>query len=239
MTRALTSRRLALFLALAAAPSLLAAEEPQPAPVANDAGPLTVERLRSGFVIAPESRLAEVDGHFGNFVGGTAGWMTDGTLLIGGAGYWLTNDPNGIDMSYGGAVVQWTFHADRRFALSARALIGGGGATVTDTLANLGIPTDGHVPVVDPRHGYGDGHFPGPGFPDHRPGPPPFGPNSLVRVHDGFFVTEPQVSATIRLKHWLRLDAGVGYRFTAGARADLDERLRGVSGSFALQIGGS
>ena len=234
MTRALTTRRFALLFALCAAPSLVRAEEPPPAPAAKDAGPLTIERLHSGFVIAPESRLAEVDGHFGNFVGGTAGFLTDRTLLIGGAGYWLTNDPNGIEMSYGGLVVQWTVHADRRFAWSARALVGGGGATVTETLGDLGFPTEPRPPYVDPRHPNGGGRYPG----FHPGGGPPIDPNARVRVHDGFFVTEPQLSATIRLKEWLRLDAGVGYRLTAGAREGLDERLRGVSGTFALQIGG-
>jgi hypothetical protein len=229
-----TSRRIVMALVLAAAPYASWAEEPQPAPPAKDAGPLTIERLHSGFVIAPDNRFAEVDGHFGNFVGGYAGWSTDRTLLVGVGGYWLTNDPNRIDMGYGGALVEWVVRGDRRFTLSTRALIGGGGATVTDTLANLGYPTDGRMPVYDdPRHGEPYGRH---GFP---PGPPtPLPGDTRVRVHDGFFVAEPQVNACLRLKEWLRLDAGVGYRFIAGTH-NLNDRLHGVSGSLSLQLGGS
>ena len=223
--------RLLLFTGLAATPASLSAEEPPADPGTSAAGLLTVERLPSGFVIAPDARFADVDGHFGNFIGGYVGWMTDRTFLIGAGGYWLTNDPNGIDMAYGGLVVEWTVRANQRFTLSARALVGGGGASLTDTLANLGYryPPDGRG--FDPRHyePYGRGH----GYPPGQPLPPA----TRVRYHDDFFVAEPQVNAAVRFNSWLRLGAGVGYRLTAGAHQD--DRLRGVSGTLSFQIGGS
>src|SRR5207247_2100283 len=58
---------------------------------------------------------------------------------------------------------------------------------------------------------------------------------ALFRDH--FFVFEPQANALVRLTRLLRLDAGVGYRLIDGGDG-LDRRLRGISGSVALQIGG-
>jgi hypothetical protein len=222
-----------MFLALlAAAPHGASAEESPAASVPTGSGQPTIERLPSGFVIAPDVRFADVDGRFGNFVGGYGGWMTDRTLLIGIGGYWLTNGQDGFEMAYGGGVVEWTFFSDRRVALSARALIGGGGATVVDTLANLGYRTDDGGPV-DPR-------FPEPNGGRHGFFPPrgrPLPGDTRVRFHEDFFVAEPQVNASVRLAGWLRLGAGVGYRLIGSAN-QLNDRLRGVSGTVSLQIGG-
>jgi hypothetical protein len=228
-----TVRRFLLALAFAAAPLGLSAEE-APAPTGpSEPGHLTIERLPSGFVIAPDARFAEVDGRFGNFVGAYGGWMTDRTFLIGAGGYWLTNGSDDLEMAYGGAVVEWVVRGDRRFAMSARALLGGGGATLTDTLENLGYRSDVRIPV-DPRHFGPGGRFRGvpPGSGRTLPG------DTRVRFHDDFFVAEPQVNASLRLTGWLRVGAGVGYRLIGGAH-QLNDRLRGVSGSLSFQVGGS
>src|SRR5207245_11502630 len=58
-----------------------------------------------------------------------------------------------------------------------------------------------------------------------------------VVFRDHFFVLEPQANALVRLTRLMRLDVGVGYRLIDGADG-VDRRLRGVSGSVALQIGG-
>ena len=39
------------------------------------------------------------------------------------------------------------------------------------------------------------------------------------------------------MKGWLRLSAGLAYRLI-GSSDGMEERLRGLSGSFAVQIGG-
>src|SRR5262249_61432552 len=128
--------------------------------------------------------------------GGIGGGMRDGTLLPGGAGYWLPNDPNGTHMSCGGRVLLWPVHADRRFAWSARALVGGGGATVTETLANLGIPPEPRPPYVDPRHPNGGGRFPR--FPPRDGGP--VAPNARGGAPTAFFVPRPPGAAPQRRK---------------------------------------
>ena len=63
-----------------------------------------------------------------------------------------------------------------------------------------------------------------------------FNQSTLVAFDDNFFVAEPQVNAVWKITNWLGVDAGVGYRLIAGSDL-LDDRLRGLSGSIALQFG--
>ena len=64
---------------------------------------------------------------------------------------------------------------------------------------------------------------------------PPSIANTLVRFHEGFFIAEPEVNLLVNLRRNVRLTAGAGYRLTSGGR-DTDNRLRGATGSIALQI---
>ena len=84
-------RELGLVGFLAVAPAIVFAQEAR-APTAPE-GPsrLTMERIRYGFVLAPDNRFTEVDGRFGNLFGFYGGWMMDRTIMIGAGGYWLTN----------------------------------------------------------------------------------------------------------------------------------------------------
>ena len=50
-------------------------------------------------------------------------------------------------------------------------------------------------------------------------------------------VFEPQADLIVRFADWMRLNVGIGYRTEAGADS-YDDRLRGVTGSIALQFGG-
>ena len=58
-----------------------------------------------------------------------------------------------------------------------------------------------------------------------------------LRVNESYFIAEPQVNGLVNLTRWMRLEAGVGYRLIGGADL-LDDALRGISGSIALQFGG-
>ena len=49
---------------------------------------------------------------------------------------------------------------------------------------------------------------------------------------EGFFVGEPEVQVIAKLTSYMRLHAGVGYRFTSAT-----QDLSGVSGSISLQFG--
>jgi len=193
---------------------------PPPGPPAQ--GPMTIERVYNGFAFAPEFKIANVDGKAGPLLGGYGGVLLDNTLLIGGGGYWLLDDTSSVhSMGYGGVVIEWLQRLNRPIGYSVRGLVGGGVATTIDTIPAYNYkypqPLDGRGPFV--------------------PGPPS---TSLVTVHThtDYFVAEPQANVLFNLSPRLRVSLGGGYRFIAGAWGD-DGRLRGATGSIALQFGGS
>jgi hypothetical protein len=188
-------------------------------------GPMVVEELRSGFMAAPDVKITDVNHQTSPLIGGYAGWVTDETFFIGGAGYWLADTShNDTEMAYGGLVVHWLAHKSSRVGFGMRGLIGGGEATLNSTIA---------VTVPDVRT-------------NGRVVTPPSTAVSLVRVRQGFFIAEPEAIASVRIARQMRLVGGVGYRFTGigygygyygygyGYSSD---RLNGVTGSVSLQIG--
>jgi hypothetical protein len=219
MTRPLTA-----FIALCIAslvPSAAAAQ------TASPASPLKIEAIDNGFVVAPDARFTEVNDKFATLAGVYGGWLTDRTLLVGAGGCWLTNRDDNFKMQYFGGVSSWTIGARRKVGLRAGALVGGGSATLAKSYGDL----FGEIPAGAPGLGR-----------DHRlsfrgRGGSPITSATLVRVNEDFFIAEPQVNAVMSLTKWLHLDAGVGYRVIGGADL-LNEDLRGISGSIALQLGG-
>ena len=181
-------------------------------------GPMTVERMHSGFLVAPDFKFTEVDHRSSALAGGYAGWVSDDTFFIGAGGYWLASQSRDREMAYGGLVVQWFAHTRDRIGFSAKGLVGGGQARLSSSvirIQDLRYFDRVHVEQVFPGQG---------GF-------------SNVRVREGFFVAEPEVDVRVRLTSHLRLTGGIGYRFIAAEGRD-DNRLRGAAGSVALQIGG-
>jgi len=218
------TRPLAALIALCIAsllPSAAAAQTPSPA------SPLKIEPIDSGFVVAPDARFTEVNDKFATLAGVYGGWLTDRTLLVGAGGYWLANRDDNFKMQYFGGVGSWTLGARRKVGLRAGALVGGGSATLAKTYGDL----FGEIPAGAPGLSR-----------DHRlsfrgRGGSPITSATLVRVNEDFFIAEPQVNAVMSLTKWLHLDAGIGYRLIGGADL-LNEDLRGISGSVALQLGG-
>jgi hypothetical protein len=186
---------------------------------------MTLEPMDNGWAIAPDARITEVDGRTSALVGGYAGWMTDRTLLVGAGGYWLADGANGAELAYGGLVVEWLARSDQRIGFGVRGLVGGGGATLKTTFRDF-FGRD-----VDIARLPGRGH----GFRDGRVG----NPDDLhILVREYFFVAEPTAQIVWHITRWMRVDLGAGYRLTSGA-GPLDERLRGASGSLAIQFGGT
>ena len=68
---------------------------------------LLVEEIRSGFVVAPDLKLTSIDGSSDALAGLYGGFITDRRLLLGAAAYWLTGGAGGVDMAYGGGLVEW------------------------------------------------------------------------------------------------------------------------------------
>jgi hypothetical protein len=186
--------------------------------------------MHSGFVVAPDVKVTEVDNKTSALAGGYAGWLTDDALFIGGGGYWLANQTSDRKMAYGGLVVQWLARTDRTIGFGAKGLVGGGQATLGSTLPQLlggPVPPTTRLPDLfnDPRlsrfRNDIDRLF--------------RGGDTRVRFREGFFVAEPEVDVVVRLTRQLRLTGGVGYRLIASDDLD-DRRLRGATGSVALQI---
>jgi hypothetical protein len=194
---------------------------------------MTVERIKSGFLAAPDFKVTRFDRRTSEIAGAYAGWLADQQLFVGGGAYWLANGNRDRELAYGGLVVGWSTRADRQVGLGVKGLIGGGEATLTETASLLLYPTP--LPIPTP--------LPTPNVITGRPLPtPPTLTTVNVRVRDSFFVAEPEATVFVKLARSVRLTGGVGYRLVDGGRTfnhdDRDTRLRGASGSIALQIGG-
>src|SRR5215471_8438646 len=85
-------------------------------------GPMTVERLHSGFMVAPDFKATLFDKKVSPLAGGYAGWVTDDTIFIGGAGYWLANGSRDRRLAYGGLMVQWLTNTEGSVGFSLKGL---------------------------------------------------------------------------------------------------------------------
>ena len=201
------------------------AQDPGPT-TQNPPGAIIVERIQSGFLVAPDIKFTTVNDDFANLAGIYGGWLNDRRLLIGAGGSWLTNRARDFNMGYGGLVVSWLARTDRRVGFDVRTLIGGGTATVSGRLGDFFSLPSRAAPV----------HFSRFRPPFRRPDRG-VTEDTQIAVHDGFFVAEPQLDLLVKLTDRLRLTSGVGYRLIGGAER-IDDRLRGVTGTIGLQIGG-
>jgi hypothetical protein len=115
------------------------------APAAPAAGPLRIEPVDNGFVVAPDARFTSVNGRFATLGGVYGGWLTDRTLLVGAGAYWLANRDDGFKMQYFGGLGRWTIGGHRRLGVSAGALVGLGDATLSKTYGELfgAVPPSG------------------------------------------------------------------------------------------------
>ena len=225
-------RTLFLFAAALLLASVAHAQNP-PAP-AN--GPLVLERIHDGWVLAPDFKVTDIDDRTGELAGVYGGRLFDNTLLIGGAGYWLTNDARDFKMTYGGVVVGWQSREFGRIRFGGRGLAGAGVAT-------LGFDVTGQRNVINAGGRGGDIRFgvSGPRVTQPAPGrTPPSVPSQPIRgqvvAHEDFFVVEPQANISARITKAIGVSCGVGYRETANADV-LRDRLNGPTANLAIQFG--
>jgi hypothetical protein len=174
---------------------------------------LTVERIRTPFVIAPDYKVTELNGEREQLAGGYVGQLFDEKLFIGGAGYWLFNAGRGEELAYGGLLLGWSTPPLGGVSVGLRGLIGGGRGQLA---RNVTLVRDGR---------------------DLRTGAPRGAGTTTVRVlaRDDFFVFEPQVHVTASPFEHVGLNVGGGYRLT-GLTDALDGSLNGVTGSVGLQF---
>jgi hypothetical protein len=209
-------------------PAAANGEQPQ-APV--NQGPMIVERIHSGFMLVPEVKATEFDKKVSGLIGGSAGWVSQETFFIGGGGYWMpTNRSNDRRLAYGGVVMQWFVANSDRFGLSAKALLGGGRATLPETVTQVvGFPigretdrlTAAQLRDLIQSHTV----------------------TTTVRSRQDFLVAEPELNARLGLAKHVRLTLGAGYRFAGNDSRrdggfDRGRRISGAVGSLGVQIGG-
>ena len=193
-------------------------------------GPMLVERVHNGFVFAPDFQIGKVAGRSARFAGAYGGWVFDNRLLIGAAGYGLTNGSRTRGMAYGGALVEWLERRHDWLGFGLRGLVGFGQATLASNVSGLTYPFDADGPYASmgafaPYDQFGRGY------------PPVVGPGTgQVVFRRDFFIFEPQVDLSMKLAPRLHLNWGVGYRTIAGA-GSFNSQLRGVSGSVGLEFG--
>ena len=197
-------------------------------PTVPPSGTLIIERMEQGVVYAPDVRITEVDDRTAVLVGGSIGWMTDRTWLVGGGGYWLANQDDDLEMAYGGMIVQWLGRSSERIGFGVGGLAGGGYATLGST---VGEYFGDAVPAPGPWNRHRGLIRGGRGF-------SLVDADTQLLLSEYFFVAEPQASLVIHFARWARVNVGVAYRFTAGA-GELDDDLSGASASVAIQFGGS
>jgi len=187
--------------------------------------PLVVETIHKGWLFSPDVRATDLDIETGALAGGYVGRIYDNSWIVGGGGYVLTNQDDDFNLWYAGPVVEYLVRADRRIGFGVRSLVGFGSATMPLPISE----------VIDPRvlassHRTRNRRGTGGGIASYPA-------DAMVVVDDSFFVAEPQLNVMWNLSRGQRIVFGVGYRVTGDAPW-LGDRLNGVSGSIAFQIGG-
>jgi hypothetical protein len=110
----------------AAPPDLMASQASQ--------GPMVVERVHSGFLVAPDFKFTEVDKKSSGLAGGYAGFVFDDHFFVGGGAYVLASQTRDREMAYGGLVLQWFEGGNNTFGFSAKTLLGGGRTESSNTV---------------------------------------------------------------------------------------------------------
>lgn len=100
-------------------------------------GPMIVERVHNGFLVAPDFKFTEIDHRSSGLAGGYAGVVFDDHFFVGGGGYVLATERRGREMAYGGLMLQWLGVGNDRFGFSAKTLLGGGSAESSGTVQVL------------------------------------------------------------------------------------------------------
>jgi hypothetical protein len=192
---------------------------------------LIVERIPSGFVVAPDYKVTEVDDQIGQLAGAYAGRVTDDTLLIGGAAYWLANGSDDFKLAYGGLLIGWTSPNIGRIRFGARGLVGVGSATFARDIDGPFVRGADRSPVIR----FGGRSQPAPAAPStiRALGPPS---TIRVRVRDDFFVVEPQANVTFNVISHIAVTGAAGYRAVA-LTDGLRDLLDGPTASLGLQFG--
>lgn len=177
-----------LVLLVVSPPALAQGAEAAKEPAEPEPEVLVGKGARNGGWGGPVVQISTLRDRAAVFVGGRGGWLVDGRLTIGGAGFGLANripapaevegpgEELDLEMGYGGAWIEYTISPLRLLHVSVGTLVGGGGLSLA----------------------WRDG-------------------GSYGSRSDGFFVAEPAVIAELNLAKHVRANVGAAYRWIVGA----------------------
>ena len=137
MSRALGTALALCLLPIAASAQTGGAAAPDLAASQTSQGPMIVERVHNGFLVAPDFKITDLDGKTSGLAGGYAGFVIDDHFFVGGGAYALGTNTRDREMAYGGLVLQWFGRGNERFGFSAKTLLGGGRSESFSTLQVL------------------------------------------------------------------------------------------------------
>ena len=166
-------------------------------------------KVHSGGYGALLTKVGEVNGSVGVFIGGQASWILNHRLAIGGKGYALISPYdisglNNVKMEFGcwGGLIEYTIASEKLIHLNINTMIGGGGVRYA---------------VNDYKYDHSDVDY----------------------NEDGVFVIEPGLDAELNVHKNFRIGLGVYYRVVSGVNyADLTNAgLSGFSGQITLKFG--
>jgi len=157
------------------------------------------------------TKVGQVNGGTGVFMGGQAAWLINHRLAIGGKGYGLVNELaveglENIKLEFGcwGGLLEYHFFPDKLVNLHINSMIGAGGVRYS---------------VIDYQDPYDEG--------------------AVDWSDDGFFVFEPGIGLDLHVHKNFRVGANVTYRLVNGVDySDLTNGdLNGLSAEFTLKFG--
>lgn len=180
----------------------------------------TKKRITVGGYGTAVGKLTSLNGELGVLSGVEGGVLLNHKLMLGAAGYGLTNNisaPHPTNPSerkeylqfwYTGLMAEYTHNSDKLVHWSVGGLLGGGG---------VGRREGRWRDIWNDNDHNGNGWYDG----------------------SGFFVAEPFAGVEVNVTHWLRINAGGSYRFIAGSDTPgiKDSDLSGPSFKFGIKAG--
>ena len=180
--------------------------------------------ISNGGFGGPVVKYVQINGKPGVLVGGRGGWIINHSFVIGGGGYGLANDikANGSDLQ--DLLIVTNFNTFINF--------GYGGLELeyiiqSDKLLHFSIYTLLGAGAVSYRFEYFNNTI--------------YNRDQEIQESpkDAFFIFEPAVNAEVNVVSFMRINAGISYRFIAGADlGDLrNSDLAGPSAALTLKFG--
>ncbi len=155
------------------------------------------------------TKIGQINGEMGIFMGGQGAWLINHRIGIGGKGYGIINEAKvegmeNVKMEFGcwGALLEYVVASENLVHFNIHSMIGAGGVRYA---------------IMD----YKDAH------------------QDIDYTQDGFFVVEPGVDLVVNINRNFRIGIGATYRIVSGVDyADLSNvDLNGVAGHLVLKFG--